>query len=123
MTQQGQVFALKRSDRNGETLWAYRYRVAGRDSRRVQRGGFISEQDAAAALDRELDPFGGKGGFREACRSRSSACKSNRCPRRRQARSAAFGGDLRLQGTLPEGHRFEATQALRQVLNRAVAGS
>lgn len=25
------------------------------------------------------------------------------------------------QGTLPEGHRFEATQALRQVLNRAVA--
>jgi hypothetical protein len=23
--------------------------------------------------------------------------------------------------TLPEGHRFEATQALRQVLNRAVA--
>ena len=25
------------------------------------------------------------------------------------------------QQTLPEGHRFEATQALRQVLNRAVA--
>ena len=25
--------------------------------------------------------------------------------------------------TVPEGHRFEATQALRQVLNRAVPGS
>ena len=25
------------------------------------------------------------------------------------------------RGTLPEGHRFEATQALRQVLNAAVA--
>jgi len=53
--QQGQVFELKRKGREGEPLWAYRYRVGGRGSPRVQRGGFVSEQDAAAALERELD--------------------------------------------------------------------
>ena len=36
-------------------MWAFRYRVAGRDSRRVQRGGFASERDAAEALERELE--------------------------------------------------------------------
>src|SRR5436309_3456535 len=55
VTQQGQVFELKRQNREGERLWAYRYRLEGRGSRRVQRGGFASEQDAAAALERELD--------------------------------------------------------------------
>ena len=35
--------------------WAYRYRVGGRGSRRVQRGGFPSEQAAAEALERALD--------------------------------------------------------------------
>ncbi len=34
--------------------WAYRYRSGGRGSRRVQRGGFASEQDARDALEREL---------------------------------------------------------------------
>jgi hypothetical protein len=53
--QQGQVFELKQRSREGEPLWAYRYRVAGRGSRRVQRGGFTSEQEAATALERELD--------------------------------------------------------------------
>jgi hypothetical protein len=52
MIQQGQVFELKRRDREGETLWAYRYRLAGRGSRRVQRGGFASVQDAEDALQR-----------------------------------------------------------------------
>jgi hypothetical protein len=55
MFQQGQVFQLKRRDRDGEPLWAYRYRLAGRGSRRVQRGGFTSKRDAAAALRLELD--------------------------------------------------------------------
>jgi hypothetical protein len=36
-------------------VWAYRYRTGGRDSRRVQRGGFASEQDARDALERELE--------------------------------------------------------------------
>src|SRR2546428_810507 len=54
MVQQGQVFELTRRGR-GERLWAYRYRTGGRGSRRVQRGGFASEQDARDALERELE--------------------------------------------------------------------
>jgi len=54
MSQQGQLIRLTRTGRGGEPLWAFRYRVAGRDSRRVQRGGFASERDAAEALEREL---------------------------------------------------------------------
>ncbi len=52
MLQQGQVFVLKSSGPDGGTRWAYRYRVGGRGSRRVQRGGFASERDAAEALER-----------------------------------------------------------------------
>jgi hypothetical protein len=55
MAQQGQVFEQKSRGRNGHSLWAYRYRIAGRGSRRVQQGGFASEQDATAALERELE--------------------------------------------------------------------
>ena len=54
MTQQGQVFPLESRDRH-ETRWAYRYRVGGRGSRRVQRGGFDSEHAAAEALERALE--------------------------------------------------------------------
>ena len=55
MVQQGQVFELTRCGPGGERLWAYRYRTGGRDSKRVQRGGFVSEQDARDALERELE--------------------------------------------------------------------
>src|SRR6266540_4367140 len=55
MSQQGQLIRLKRTGRDGEPMGAYRYRVGGRDSRRVQRGGFASECDAAEALERELE--------------------------------------------------------------------
>src|SRR5712691_9359808 len=55
MSQQGQLIRLKRTGRDGEPMWAYQYRVGGRDSRRVQRGGFASERDAAEALERELE--------------------------------------------------------------------
>jgi len=55
MIQQGQVFELKRASRERRPLWAYRYRVGGRGSRRVQRGGFASQEDAVAALERELE--------------------------------------------------------------------
>jgi hypothetical protein len=55
MSQQGQLIQLMRTGRDGEALWAYRYRVAGRDSKRIQRGGFASERDAAEALERELE--------------------------------------------------------------------
>jgi predicted DNA-binding WGR domain protein len=54
MAQQGQVIPLAGQGRDG-TRWAYRYRVGGRGSKRVQRGGFASEQAAAEALERELE--------------------------------------------------------------------
>src|SRR5919201_3319129 len=55
MVQQGQTFELTRRGSRGERLWAYRYRTGGRDSTRVQRGGFASEHDAQEALGRELE--------------------------------------------------------------------
>ena len=55
MLQQGQVFELSTRGRDGGRLWAYRLRVGGRGSRRIQRGGFPSEQDARDALKRELE--------------------------------------------------------------------
>jgi hypothetical protein len=41
--QQGQVFKLKARCADGEPLWAYRYRVAGRGSARLQVGGFSTQ--------------------------------------------------------------------------------
>lgn len=55
MSQHGQLIWLTRTGRDGEPLWAYRYRVGGRDSKQLQRGGFASERDAAEALGVELD--------------------------------------------------------------------
>jgi hypothetical protein len=55
MSQQGQLIRLKRTARDGEPLWADRYRMGGRGSKRVQRGGVASERDAAEALERELE--------------------------------------------------------------------
>jgi FMN phosphatase YigB (HAD superfamily) len=55
MVQQGQVFQLETKGRDGERLWAYRCRVAGRGSRRIQQGGFASERDAREALERALE--------------------------------------------------------------------
>jgi len=54
MLQEGQVFRL-RGGGDGEARWAFRYRVGGRGSRRVQRGGFASERDASEALERALE--------------------------------------------------------------------
>ena len=54
MSQQGQVFPLT-SGSAGATRWAYRYRTGGRVSRRVQRGGFATEQAAVEALERALE--------------------------------------------------------------------
>jgi hypothetical protein len=64
MWQQGQVFELKRSGDDGESLWAFRYRVGGRGSQRVQLGGFRSEADARAALERLLETSGASAEWR-----------------------------------------------------------
>jgi hypothetical protein len=54
MIQQGQVFKLQATCADGEPLWAYRYRVAGRGSARLQVGGFGSKAEAQRALQNKL---------------------------------------------------------------------
>lgn len=55
MAQARHVFELSRRGPDGYALWAYRYRLGGRESNRVQRGGFSSKGEARAALDRALE--------------------------------------------------------------------
>src|ERR671931_127138 len=142
MVQQGQTFELTRRCPDGERLWAYRYRTGGRDSKRVQRGGFASEQDARDALERELERL-----RRERRISRRLTLNElvetylaqhdvqpvtiEKLRYLLSKATAVFGerriGELTSQEiaewrmTLSPGHRFAATQALRQVLQRAVA--
>src|ERR671911_1926358 len=141
MSQQGQLVRLKRTSREGTPLWAYRYRVGGRGSRRVQRGGFVSERDAAEALGRELERL-----RRERRVSRSLTLAElvgvylgqhdvepvtiGKLRWLLGKAVAAFGerpvGELRAEEiaswriALSPGYRFDGTQALRQVLGRAV---
>jgi hypothetical protein len=63
--QRGQLIRLKQTGAQGEPLWAYRYRLGGRDSKRVQRGGFVSERDAAEALSGSSSGCGGSGDSRD----------------------------------------------------------
>jgi integrase len=141
MSQYGQVFRLKRTGRDGAPMWAFRYRVGGRGSKRVQRGGFASERDAAEALERELERL-----RRERRLSRSLTLAelvevyllqhdvepvTTEKLRWLLAKAVAvFGerpvGELRSEEIaawrigLSPGYRFDATQALRQMLARAV---
>jgi hypothetical protein len=141
MSQQGQVIRLKRTGRDGEPLWAYRYRLGGRESKRVQRGGFASEQDAAEALERELERLRRE---RRVSRSLTVAELVDAYLAQHDVEQvtieklrwllgkavAAFGerpvGELRSEEiaawriALSAGYRFDATQALRQVFSRAV---
>jgi integrase len=142
MTQQGQVFELKTRGRDGNPLWAYRCRVAGRGSRRVQRGGFATKNDAREALGRALERARREQGA--PTRSLSLAELVDEYLAQHDVEPATLGklrwllrkavaafgdvsvGELSPQEiaawrmTIPAGHRFEATQALRQVLARAV---
>lgn len=141
MSQQGQLLQLKSKSRDGEPLWAYRYRTGGRDSKRVQRGGFASEREAAEALQRELERLQRE---RRVARSLTLAelvdaylAQHDVAPatieklRWLLAKAVAvFGdrpvGEIRSEElaawriSLSPGYRFDATQALRQVLARAV---
>jgi hypothetical protein len=58
MVQQGQVFRLKAKGADGEPLWAYRYRLAGRGSARMQVGGFSTRAQAQKALQTKLARLG-----------------------------------------------------------------
>jgi hypothetical protein len=46
----GQIFELNATGPDGQPLWAYRYRLDGRGSRRIQRGGYPTADDAHDAL-------------------------------------------------------------------------
>jgi hypothetical protein len=141
MLQQGQLVELRTKGRDGKPLCAYRYRVGGRGGKRVQRGGFASERDAREALELTLETLRGDDG---AARTLTLAELVDECLAQHDAGPvtiaklgwllakavAAFGdrrlGELRSREiaawrmTIPSGHRFEATQALRHVLDRAV---
>jgi integrase len=141
MAQQGQVFPLAGRGRDG-IRWAYRYRVGGRGARRVQRGGFGSEQAAAAALERALEQLRREQGLVESptlaefidvyLAQHEGEPETTEKLRWLLAKAVRVFGERRLSQlrspaiaawrmTIPPGHRFEATQALRQVLARAVS--
>jgi integrase len=141
MARQGQVFPLAGAGGDGRR-WAYRYPVGGRGSKRVQRGGFESERAAAEALERVLEQLRREQGFVESPtlaefvevylaqhEGEPETTAKLRWLLRKAVR--AFGerrlSELRSPAiaawrmTVPVGHRFEVTQALRQVLARAVS--
>jgi integrase len=141
VVQQGQVFQLKRATVKGTATWAYRYRLGGRGARRMQRGGFASEQAATEALERKLERLRREQGLVEAPRLRelveSYLAQHSGEPETVAKLEWLLGKAIRVFGhqrinrlqpaaiaawrmTVPYGHRFEATQALRQVLARAV---
>ena len=61
MVQQGQAFRLKARRADGDSLAAYRYRVAGRGSARFQVGGFATKAEAQRALQKKLARLGPDG--------------------------------------------------------------
>src|SRR5882762_6502258 len=126
----------------GEATWGYRYRAGGRGSRRVQRGGFQSERDAGEALERALERLRRANGTASTLTLATLAgeylAQHDAQPETIEklrwllAKAVAEFGDRRLgelrsqeiaawRMTVAAGHRFEVTQALRQVLSRAVA--
>jgi integrase len=139
--QQGQVFELKASGPGGKRRWAYRYRVGGRGSPRMQRGGSESEQAASEALERALERLRREQGLVEAPKlselveiylsQHDGEPETVAKLRWLLAKAVRYFGHRRISHlrsaeiaawrmTIPVGHRFEATQALRQVLARAV---
>ena len=141
--QQGQIFELKRRAVDGSPVWAYRYRTGGPGSRRLQRGGFSCERDAAEALERALERLRRQKGVGSGLTLKELV---DGCLAQHDAEPEtidklswllakaldAFGGrrlpELRSQEiaawrmTISPDYRFEATQALRQVLAREVSG-
>ena len=139
MIQRGQVFKLKTSGVDGEPLWAYRYRLEGRGSERPQIGGFATQAEAEKALRKVLDRLGPGGGRAtitlaefadEYLETHEAAPVTIAKLRWLLGKATSTLGEKRIADlspkdvyawrlTVPERHRFEATQALRQVLNSA----
>lgn len=138
MAQHGQILKLHGCRSDGKTRWAYRYRANGNHSKRPQVGGFATREETERALRRELARL--RPGremsltelVEEYLRVHQAAPSTIEKLRWLLSKATTVFGDrptaeLRSKeicawrGTLPEGHRFEATQALRQVLSAAVA--
>jgi integrase len=135
------VFKLKAKGLDGQPLWAYRYRLEGRGSSRPQVGGFATRAEALDALRKVLERLGPGGRaatitlaelVEEYLEMHQAEPVTIAKLRWLLGKATATLGDTRLAElsskdvcawrlTIPEGHRYEATQALRQVLNRAVA--
>ena len=121
MIQQGQVFKLTTKGEDGEPLWAYRYRLEGRSSARPQVGGFASRAEAKKALRKALDRVGpGHGGATTLAEFVEEYLELHQAE---PVTIAKLRGEKRIADispkdvyawrlTVPEGHRFEATQAL-----------
>jgi integrase len=141
MQQQGQVIRLKTKSPQGGCLWAFRYRAGGRGSKRVQRGGFRTEEAARGALEQALERMRRENGIAnsltlselvdEYLGQHDADQVTIEKLRHLLAKALATFGDRRIaelrspeiaawRMTIPYGHRFEATQALRQVLAKAV---
>jgi integrase len=142
MAQQGQVFKLKTSGADGKPTWAYRHRLDGRGSARPQVGGFSTQGQALKGFQVALERLHRRNGrlaqitlgelAEEYLAQHEAEPRTIAKLRWLLAKATAAFGDRRVvdlrseeigawRTTLPEGHRFEATQALRQALNRAVA--
>ena len=142
MAQLGQVVRMKSKTAGGQPRWGYRYRVRGRGSRRVQRAASSRSGTRGEALERALERLRRASGTASAL-TLASLVKEYLAQHDARPETveklrwllakavAEFGdrrlGDLRSQEIaawrmkIAAGHRFEATQALRQVLARAVA--
>jgi hypothetical protein len=133
--QHGQVFA------KGASNWAYRHRLRGRDSKRVQQSGFPTEEAAEQALDGALERYRQEQGLAQTptlselveiylAQHDTEPETIHKLRWLLSKAMAAFGNTpiSELQPaeiaawrmTIRYGHRFEATQALRQTLARAV---
>ncbi len=129
MAQHRQVLTLRARRADGKPMWAYRYRVNGRCSRRPQVGGFATRAEAERALRRTLERLRPGGsmtlaelveGYLEVHQEVHQAAPATiEKLRWLLAKATLAFGEVRLvdlrseeicawRGTLPESHRFSA---------------
>jgi hypothetical protein len=140
MPQQGQVLELKTTGSDGGSLWAYRDRTDGRRdvcSRRIRK-----REGSTEALARALERLRREQGLVEAptlselvalylaqhsgepetvAKLRWLLTKAERVLGHRRINQLRPAEIATWRMSIASGHRFEATQALRQVLGRAVS--
>ncbi len=108
MAQHGQVLRLRTTRADGKAVWAYRYRVNGRCSKRPQVGGFATRAEAQRALRRTLE------------RQRSSHPPAGGSPvpvsaRAPGSRLAASGGNARRRSSASKSLRGASERPVRSI--------